>query len=1316
MDPQQRILLELAFEALDSHGHLGHKSHRREAGQQVGCFIGGTLLEYNEHTSTHAPTAYSAIGTMQAFQCGRISHHFGWYGPSETIDTACSSSLVAISRAVSAIRAGDCHMAVAGGANILGGVNYYLDLAKARFLSPTGQCKVFDVTADGYCRADGAGIVVLKKLKDALASGDQVLAVIAGAGTNQGGLSKGITLPDGQAQRQLYQRVLKSAGLKPTDISYIECHGTGTQAGDPNEIGGLRAVFGDESRESKLHVGSIKGNVGHAEAAAGVTGLMKVLTMLRNGKIPPQASFNELNPNIGALEPFKMAIPAGSVKPWDAPENVRRALVNSYGAAGSNASLVVCQAPGKPPKSAWWLGGQKRQTTNGSQALPVLVTAASKASLQANCRALAEALRADKPAVGDFLWTLSEKRQRHKFRAAFSVDSTADPLELADTLEKTASSTSVLPQKTKPVVLVFGGQSQRTVHLDRNLYDTSPALRRHLAECDDILTSLGYPPVTADLLNHEKVDQDVLLLQTGTFAAQYSCAKTWEDAGLPIQAAVGHSFGELTALAFTGALSLHDGIRVVAQRASLMQTAWGPEKGIMLAVHGPLKTAEDLTAAVPGLEIACHNSLASHVVVGKESEIKAAEGVLEARFSDIRFQRVDVTHGFHSKFVDDILPGLKDLDASLTFTEPRIHLELCVDDQENTTTPEPGHVGRHARNPVFFTKALTRIAEKLGPAVWLEAGTDSPIIGMAKRAVPDSGNHSFQPMKFKGTRSPEKVICDVTIALWRLAIDFTYWPWIGAKDLQVASLPQYQFNRKSFWTQWVDHPTELQKRLDEAVQQQPLVSAATAVPAGKLVSPAAPNSNRYPVNINSSRFQQIVSGHAVCGQPMCPASMYMECVTQSVQIYESSARRPFGGAGVALSFKNVVFENLITLRPDQEVAVVLDLQPDDGRSWAFRFESIAAGRTTVHARGVVSQVASPDVSHLKVLLSDRTHQLKFKPDAETINSRRFYTLFGTLVDYSAVLRGVESTTIHENWAVGTVKSPKQIVATHETEDSVLAAVDAAIADNFVQVLGLAINTSDHVSPGLAYLLSHIDSFTFLPTCNLLEAAGTWTVVSHYTPDQSSKAIGGQVYVLDQRGDVVAYAMGVSFAQIRLNTLGRILSVASGGKSQASESVSLPHHVQETLPSFQIGSSSVPAVVPSIPAPPPTITAPVSAPPPAAVVSEPQAQEQASAPSANVESKVREVVARYTGAMAEEMPADSTMTELGIDSLAIVEFADEMSSLFKKEFSKDDLSDMALQALISACGSGGGSAPSAGDASSVPSRTVTPTSDDSFEVV
>ena len=320
MDPQQRLLLMAAFEAMDSSGYL--RSHQRNDGDAVGCFLGASYTEYTENTSAYSPSAFTATSTIRAFLSGKISYHFGWTGPSEVIDTACSASIVAVHRAVQAINAGECPVALAGGVNIITGVNNYFDLGKASFLSQTGQCKPFDDSADGYCRADGVGLVVLKPLSKAVADGDYIQGVIPAIATNQGGIgAPGITVPDGIAQKALYRGILEKAGLKGEDISYVEAHGTGTQVGDPIEIGSIREVFGGAHRASPLHLGSLKANIGHSETAAGVASLLKVLSMVRNRGVPPLQGFKRLNHKIPALELDKMAIPT-KLLPWDSDHRI----------------------------------------------------------------------------------------------------------------------------------------------------------------------------------------------------------------------------------------------------------------------------------------------------------------------------------------------------------------------------------------------------------------------------------------------------------------------------------------------------------------------------------------------------------------------------------------------------------------------------------------------------------------------------------------------------------------------------------------------------------------------------------------------------------------------------------------------------------------------------------------------------------------------------------------------------------------------------------------------------------------------------------
>lgn len=472
MDPQQRVLLELAYQAMESSGYL--RTHQREAGDGVGCFIGASFTEYLDNTCSHAPTAYTGPGTIRAFLCGKISYHFGWTGPSEVIDTACSASLVAVHRACKAIQAGECNIALAGGINLISGINNYLDLGKAGFLSSTGQCKPFDEAADGYCRADGGGLVVLKSLRQAIKENDQILGVVPAVATNQGGLSSSITIPSSSAQKKLYSTVLRQSGLTADQVTYVEAHGTGTQAGDPLEIASLRDVFGGPQRSSHLNLGSLKGNIGHSETAAGIASLLKVLSMLNHGKIPPLASHKKLNPKIPELGPDKMCIPT-KVEHWDAP--LRAACVNSYGAAGSNCAMLCCEGPTHGTTMT-----EGVNEIDDSVVYPIILSAASKESLLANAECISQYLEraVPRPNIEDLAYTLSERRKRDRYcftTTSSEIVSLREALKMANS---DPNASSQVPSKPKSVVLAFGGQSKQNVGFEEQLYQSVPVFESTL--------------------------------------------------------------------------------------------------------------------------------------------------------------------------------------------------------------------------------------------------------------------------------------------------------------------------------------------------------------------------------------------------------------------------------------------------------------------------------------------------------------------------------------------------------------------------------------------------------------------------------------------------------------------------------------------------------------------------------------------------------------------------------------------------------------------------------------------------------------------
>ncbi|KAI2621288.1 putative polyketide synthase [Hypoxylon sp. NC1633] len=1140
MDPQQRLLLETAYEALDSSGYLRH--HRREDFDNVGCFIGTTYTEYLENTTAYGATAYSATGTIRAFQNGKISYHFGWSGPSEAIDTACSSSLVAVHRACKAIQAGECPMALAGGVNIITGIQNFLDLGKAGFLSSTSQCKPFDQTADGYCRADGVGLVVLKSLKEAVANGDDILGVVAGIATNHGGLSQSITVPYSRAQTSLFQNVVKKSGLKPRHISYVEAHGTGTQVGDPIEIASIREVLGKSQRDDSLYLGSLKANVGHSETAAGIGSLLKVISMMQHRELPPLAGFRSLNPKIPALEPDRLQI-SREVLPWEAP--IRAAMVNSYGAAGSNAALIYCEAP-----------RDTRQLTEDLELdYPIFLSAATTESLGANAAKLGSYIRktttnrrSSALTAGDIAMTLYQRRKHHNVRW---VGTANGPDSLAQLLDTDISSQIFEGSSgaKKPVVLAFSGQSKQNIQLDQSWYRWFPRLRLYLDHCDEIVRKLGYPTILPALFQSESVD-DVVLLQCGTFAVQYASAMCWIDSGLEVQAVVGHSFGELTAMTISGVLSLEDGLRLVAWRASLMQTGWGSERGTMLAVHASPEVVREVISAVVAvdsaarnrLEIACFNGPKSQVVVGAASDVDEAEKILrlDQRFRDVHHQRVNTSHGFHSVFTEPILDQLNAMAKTLTFNQPVLSIETCTCHVLESITSD--RIVEHTRTPVYFEDAVARLERRLGPCIWLEPGSDSPIIPMARKAIKDTTNHTFLSNKAKGNSN---VIATTTAALWREGKSTEYWAFLSPVELGLKPvwLPPYQFQRKRHWLKWIDPVTEERKIVANDGANRQVIPTKLVTRLGTMSESWA--SLAFAVHTETSRFTDIVSGHAVRGWPLCPASMYMECAVMAAQTIKPEI------SVKAFKFEQISFQGALGLNHGRNVSLVME-GAGEYLAWSFAFSSSSKGdpkaRSTTHAKGRFSVTSRTDFQLLERMMADRIQHLIADPRAEKLGAGRAYALFSRVVNYAGTLRGISHITILDSHAVAQVKRPAVPVSTAETTAAKIC--DTVSLDTFIQVVGLLINSSDACPEGEVFIATSIDSIV-MQDCDF-STCDSWTVYAMASHRGDVEAAGDMI-VFTSDGKLVLTGSGVKFSRYPISKLEKLLASTSSNTAPKTSS-------------------------------------------------------------------------------------------------------------------------------------------------------------------
>lgn len=1243
MDPQQRLLLETAYQAMESSGYL--RTHRREDGNRVGVYIGASFVDYLEHTSSHPPNAYVSTGTIRAFLCGRISYYFGWSGPSEVIDTACSSSLVAIRRAVKSIQMDECSIALAGGVNLMSTPTNFLDLGKAGFLSPTGQCKPFDGTADGYCRSEGVGLIVLKRLSQAQADGDNILGVIAGAQTNQGGLSSALTIPSSPSQIALYQDILLQAGLNPHQVSYVEAHGTGTQAGDPLEIASIRQVFGGSKRSAPLDVGSIKANIGHCETAAGVAGVIKAILMINKGSLPPLANFQNLNPKIPALGPDRMRISSASQQ-WNT--SFRAICVNSYGAAGSNAAALLCQGPQDAKEQI--LGSRKALT------YPVQISAASKLGVLMYAEALKRYLRKIEPRcdIGSLALSL-DRRQKGRFSWTTSHTTTES---LAESLNFGIESVIEIPHVSKKVVMAFSGQTRQTVGLERGIYESCHLFRSHFDQCNLELMRLGYPNLLPSVFEKRLVS-DTVLLQCGMFAVQYSCGKSWIDSGLKVDAIVGHSFGELTAMAVGGILSLKSALAVVAARATLMKTKWSKERGVMLVINGSADIVQDLisssSTSAGDLEIACYNAPASQVIVGSDAAITNLESCLgkDSKHGRLTFQRLSVSHGFHSQFTEPILSDLDEVADSVEFHNPEIHLESC------TSLPldriAPSRISQHTREPVFFYQAIQRIEKRLGPSIWIEAGFDSPIIPMIRKCIATPESHVFQTVGSGTGNDFLQSLSRATSTFWQEGIPVSHWSFRSPQKnaLKYIWLPPYQFEKTRHWLPYVDRTAEALKTRAAATQMEPEKEQARAPP--KLVA-THNDKGKFLIHTTSGTYVSLVSSHSVLRHPLCPASMYMECAAMGAQILIGDIR------GKVLWFEGISIEAPLGVDSNREVSLSLTQINGKPQNWFFvvssTLKSDPKSRVSMHGKGKFGFMDAHDVSigpqtqHYQGLVLDRIKLLSKDPVTETLRKQRAYGLFSRIVNYGEALKGIASITLSKFEAMAEIEMPTQ--SSQPSESTVTSICDTAILDNFIQVAGLLINSGQECTEDDAYLAIGVESIFISAGCGFTDCQ-SYTVYTKFTPLDEARATA-DVFVVTKSGTLITTISGVKFAKLPLAKLHKLLASVNQSSSQEAANKLMPHAKSGAVATTASDSSQE-----RNESSPGTPATPVE-------------------DDNDLEEKLKELLASFVDLADGPVEDDANLGDLGVDSLGASELVDNLQSSFGIEIDTQDIIDMNYGAL------------------------------------
>lgn len=598
MDPQQRLALETAWSALENAGIAPDSL----AGTRTGIFFGASTSDYVRLRQQFAPIedvdGYQIMGENSLI-AGRLAHTLGVHGPALMIDTSCSSSLVAIHLAVQSLRRSECDSALAGGVNVMLSPYSFVLVSKAQALSPGGRCKTFDASADGYARGEGCGVIVLKRLSDAQRDQDRVLAVIRGSAVNHDGRSLGISVPNGTAQQDVLRAALRDAGVRGHEIGYVEAHGTGTALGDPIELHALDAVYGaDRPADRPLWVGSVKTNIGHLEAAAGIAGVIKAALAVHHGRIPPHLHFDQPNPNI-EWDRISVSVPTVGVD-WPHTPGPRLAGVSSFGASGTNAHLVVASAP--PVE----LTASADPESGRLGLLPL--SARSASGLRALARRYHERLDDDLP-LSAVCRTAALGRSHHPHRLAVLGSSTADVTAQLGAYLDGRDAPRVIAGKAAPrhrnrVAFLFSGPGAQYGNMGRGLYAAEPEFRAALDDCAGLLSGQLARPLLDVVFpadDGETPLNQAEYAQPALFAVEYALARLWMSWGVRPAAVLGHSVGEYVAATVAGALGLGDALRLVATRGRLMQGAGQPGELPRLS-----EVAGEITVRPPRIPLVPH--------------------------------------------------------------------------------------------------------------------------------------------------------------------------------------------------------------------------------------------------------------------------------------------------------------------------------------------------------------------------------------------------------------------------------------------------------------------------------------------------------------------------------------------------------------------------------------------------------------------------------------------------------------------------------------------------------------------------------------
>ena len=932
MDPQHRLLLETSWEALEDAGIVPRSLIDSGTGVFVGIGQSDYATAYQEVGTASSMDAYAGTGTGTCFAAGRVSYVLGLNGPTVAVDTACSSSLVSIHLACQSLRAGECDLALAGGVHLMLSPFTFVYLARTKALSADGRCKSFSQDADGFGRGEGCAMLALQRLPDAIAAGRPILAVIRGSAVNHDGKSSGLTVPNGASQQAVLRQALANAKLTPTDVQYVEAHGTGTALGDPIEAKALEAVYGKgRAADAPLLIGSVKTNIGHLESAAGAAGVLKVAMALKRRRLPAHLHAETLNPRVAWADVHLEVI--REARPWPATEAPRRAAVSSFGMSGTNAHVVLEEAP--PPPEI----GEAAAPPDRTYLVPI--SGQQPAALEGQMTTLAAQVRAHPEwSLRDVAFSQATTRSHLDHRIALRAHTT-DELLAGLLAPPKREGRGDLDRHAGKTAFLFSGAGAERRGMGRQLYATQPVFRKALDTCALILTPLLARPLKS-ILFAEAPSPDVGLLDEADsahpalFALQYALQATWRAWRVVPDYLLGLGVGELAAACAAGVFSLEDGLKLAAARGRFMAAL--PLGGSMVVARAPESAVR--AKLIDEVSVAAVNGPLETVLSGSAPSVAAVVQQLEA--DGVQTIPLDVTRAYHCRSVAPMLDGLRRVAEEIRYSAPTIGavstVEGAIADRDWRT---PDYWVEQAVSTVHFADGVSKL-RALGVRTFVEIGPQPRLLAMGSACPPSEPAAAWLPSMLAGHDETD-VLLDSLSALYRRGVDIDWdsiaQPWGGRR----VRLPTYAFHRQRYWFDEDGsggHATSDLGGLGRAPERYALAGTALQLPGDAVhhVLQLGPSNPPY------------LADHQVYGRVVVPGAFYLAVVL-------AAAAERWGLERAAL--EDVQFVRPLILDHDVKLHVLMSPLPG-GSGDRFTVSSEAGRGFVTHAEGrLVRDVGAP---------------------------------------------------------------------------------------------------------------------------------------------------------------------------------------------------------------------------------------------------------------------------------------------------------------------------------------------------------------------